>query len=82
MTLFENPINPESAYKFKIVVDAPDASFEREFKTLKALRQFLRRNPEITATPYVLHNDRWERFVIVGSQILPKSSLNQLLETL
>jgi len=67
--------------KFKIVGEAPGASFEREFSTIKALSQYTRRNPNIKATRYVFYNDRWERFAVCGSQVLPKSVLEKLLNS-
>jgi len=86
MNLFQIPISttkPEKPpTKFKIVVDAPDASFEREFTSIKALRQYQRRNPELKAACYTFHNDQWEPFTIYGSQVLPKSVLENLLNSL
>ena len=79
-----NPVNPENLVKsrFKIVVEAPGASFAREFSTIKALSQYKRRNPNIRSASYTLHNGAWERFVIHGSQVIPESVLRSLLNSL
>jgi len=86
MSLFQIPISApdpiQAPTKFKIVVDAPDASFSREFTSIKALRQYQRRNPELKATDYIFHNNQWERFTIYGSQLIPKSVLQNLLNSL
>jgi hypothetical protein len=71
-----------NAAAYKIVVEALGSSFEREFASLKALRQFERRNKLSDCIPYVWHNDQWERFVIYGSQVIPKSILQSLLNSL
>jgi len=68
--------------KFKIVVEAPGASFVRAFASLKSLRQYESRNPTVKGTPYVFHNNQWERFVIHGSQVIPKSILENLLNSI
>jgi len=73
------PVNPK---KFKFVVEALGASFEKEFSSLKALRQFERRNRLSDAVHYIWHNDQWERFVVYGSQVIPKSILQSLLYSL
>jgi len=67
--------------KFKLVGDDPAASFYREFATLKALRQFQARNSSLKATPYILHESNWERFVIIGNHVLSKSLLENLLNS-
>jgi len=84
MKLFEVPEKSNNSALFKIVVDAPGASFVREFNSIKALRQFERRNSAIkeNATTYTLHNNQWERFVIYGSQLIPESTLKALLKSL
>jgi len=75
----ETAISPIS---YKIVGDASTSSFVREFSTLKAMRQFTRRNPELTATEYVLHNSKWERFVTYGKQVIPEPTLRNLLSSI
>lgn len=82
MNLFNNPQSPNSPQKFKIVVEAPETSFTREFATLKTLRQFQRRNAAVKATEYIFHENRWERFVIHGSQLIPEPVLRSLLASL
>jgi len=92
MKLFEVPEKSNNSALFKIVVDAPggstehsrSASFVREFNSIKALRQFERRNSAIkdAATAYTLHNHRWERFVIYGSNVIPETVLRSLLNSL
>jgi len=67
---------------YKLVVEAPAASFEREFDSLKTLAQYKRRNPSIIAVPYTLHNGIWERFVTYGNQVIPKTVLFSLLNSL
>jgi hypothetical protein len=67
---------------FKLVVEPPEASFEREFTTIKTMTQFLRRNPGIQAKRYVFHNNKWETFAVYGSQVLPKSVLKNLLKSI
>jgi len=67
---------------FKLVGEVPDASMSREFASLKAMRQFKARNPAIKATPYIFHNGAWERFVIYGSKVIPKSILQSLLNSI
>ena len=71
------PISPYA--KYKIVVEAADASFSREFTTIKAMTQYTRRNPNINGIRYVWHNEQWERYAIYGSQVIPKSILETLL---
>ena len=69
---------------FKLVGDDSRPSFCREFATLKALRQFQQRNPYIveTTNEYILINNIWERFVVFGSQVIPKSTLQTLLNSI
>jgi len=67
---------------FKIVVETPEASFSREFSNIKTLRQFQRRNVAIkNASVFTFHNNRWERFVIYGSQVIPETVLRNLLNS-
>jgi len=69
---------------FMLVGDGSRPSFCREFATIKAMRQFQQRNPYIVekTTEYVKHNNQWERFVIFGSQVIPKSTLQTLLNSI
>jgi len=68
---------------FKLVGEDLRVSIEREFSTLRALRQFQRRNPYFKqATEYVLQGDQWERFVIHGKQVIPQSVLLNLLKSI
>ena len=64
---------------FKLVVEAPEASFVREFASIKAMTQYKRRNPNLSGVEYVFFNGVWERFVIHGSQVIPESVLKSLL---
>ena len=90
MSLFENTDldivpSPESSTpvrKFKLGVEDAGASFVREFATVKSMKQYLHRNPCINATPYILNNNKWERFVIYGSQVIPKTTLENLLKSI
>ena len=68
--------------RFKFVVEALGSSFEREFTSPKALRQFERRNRLSDAVHYVFHDGQWERFVVYGSQVIPESVLRYLLNSL
>ena len=68
--------------KFKFVVEAPGASFFREFSTLKAMTQFQRRNPNLAGVKYVFYEGAWHRFVIHGSQLIPEPVLRSLLNSL
>ena len=79
----DNQVNPvKRGFKtFKLVGEAPNASFVREFVSLKALRQFKLRN-DVKATPYIYHDGEWQRFVIIGSKVIPKSVLQSLLDSL
>jgi len=68
---------------FKIVGDTSDVSVEREFSSLRALRQYQKRNPYFKqATEYVLQGEQWERFVIHGSKVIPESVLRSLLKSI
>jgi len=68
---------------FKIVGETPGVSFEREFASLRTMRQFQKRNPYFKkAKEYVFHADNWERFVIYGSQVIPESVLHSLIKSL
>jgi hypothetical protein len=67
---------------FKLVGEAPEASFVRKFTSLKALRQFKTRNSAIKATSYIFHENQWERFVIYGSKVIPQSVLQSMLDSL
>ena len=82
MNIANNTRSPNRPQKFKIVVEAPAASFVREFATIKAMTQYKRRNPNMQAISYTLHNGNWERFVIHGSQLIPESVLRSLLNSL
>jgi len=72
----------EEVPKFKILVEASDTSFVREFATIKSLTQYKRRNPNLKGIEYTLYNGNWERFVIHGSQVIPESVLRSLLNSL
>ena len=66
----------------KFRLDYPEPAFSREFSTLKAMRQYISRNPALKAAPYVWHENSWQRFAIFGNQILPVSVLRSLLSSL
>jgi len=68
--------------KFLFMVEAPAASFSREFATIKSLSQYKRRNPNLQGVEYTLHDGAWVRFVIHGSQIIPEPVLRSLLNSL
>jgi len=78
----QSPIRPNSLVKFKLLVEVPGASFSREFSSIKSLTQYKRRNPGIKGIEYTLHNNNWERFVVHGSQVIPKPVLLDLLNSL
>jgi len=81
--LFPSPQTPSCPQmKFKLVGEDPAASLVREFTSLKSLRQFKARNNIINAISYIFHDGNWERFVIHGSQVIPKSVLLSLLNSL
>jgi len=66
----------------KFLLDNSVTLFSREFATLKAMSQYVRRNPALKATPYVWHENSWQRFAILGNQVLPVNLLHSLLNSL
>jgi len=82
----DKPQEPQKAYKskFKIVVKGAGAgaSFTREFATIKAMNQYIRRNPGLSAVTYTMHDGKWERFVVYGSSVISESILRSLLNSI
>jgi hypothetical protein len=70
--------------KFKLHIQTASAQFDREFDSIKSMQQYIRRNQSdaIKTTKYILHNDQWERFATFGNQIIPKSQLQTILQSL
>ncbi|MDR0835941.1 MAG: hypothetical protein LBN11_05105 [Tannerella sp.] len=70
--------------KFKLVAKSDKFQYEREFASIKSLRQFENRNKSdaVQMTAYIHHNGEWERFAIIGNQVVPKSELQTLINQL
>ena len=66
----------------KFLLDSRDPAFSREFASLKTMRQFAQRNPGLKATPYMFFEFSWQRFAILGNQVIPVSLLRSLLNSL
>jgi len=82
MKMPNSPQSPSSPQKFKFVVEAPAASFSREFATIKSMTQYKRRNPNLKGEEYVYHENKWQRFVIHGSKVIPATVVYSLLSSL
>ena len=67
----------EKYNKFKLSSESPE--FSRTFNSLKRLQDYRAKNSNREATEYVWNNNRWERFCIVDSNILPVSVMKSLL---
>ena len=67
---------------FRLIGNDENKPFFREFSSVKALRLYTNRHPNINATPYMLHGDQWERFVIDGSRVYSKSQLETMLASI
>ncbi|MDR1897088.1 MAG: hypothetical protein LBR10_09895 [Prevotellaceae bacterium] len=75
------------ANKFRLSVTATTGySYNRDFDSLKSLTQFERRNKteNVVMIRYIYDSvtDKWERFAIIGNQVVAKSKLQNIIDSL